>query len=178
MKTRLFSAILLLAFFSSLSTDAATRPKDVYGWDIVRWGMSSAEVEKILGADIEKRKTRVDEKENMYSDLLLSNIKIGNLEFRASLWMDMQSNRLVRVVFVPESEPSKYQWAEAFISIENYLIKMYGNPDVKKTSNDPGTSADRLWIFPSTEIELSYLWLGDSELLLLVFSYSGDLSTK
>jgi len=140
--------------------------------------MSSAEVEKILGADIEKRKTRVDEKENMYSDLLLSDIKFGNLEFRASLWMDMQSNRLLRIVFVPENEPSQYQWAEAFVSIENYLIKIYGNPDVKKTSNDPGTSADRLWRFPSTEIELSYLRLDDSELLLLVFSHSGDPAIK
>jgi len=164
------SAILLFLFISTLSIDAATKPRDVYGWDNIRWGMSSAEVKKMLSENIEKRKVRVDEKENMYSELQLRGVEFGNTKFRASLWMDMKSDKLVRIVFIPENEPSRYQWAEAFISTENYLNKKYGNPDLEKTSNDPGTSADRLWKFPSTEIELSYLWLGDSELLLLVYS--------
>lgn len=166
------SAILLLLFLFSVSINSYSKPRDVYGWDKVRWGMSSAEVENMLSEEIEKRKIRVDEKENMYSELELRGIEFGRIKFRASLWMDMQSNELVRIVFIPEYEPSKYEWAEAFISIEKYLNKKYGKPDVKKTSNDPGTSADRLWKFPSTEIELSYLWLGDSELLILVFSHS------
>jgi len=73
-------------------------------------------------------------------------------------------------VFVPEGQPAQYEWAETFIGLENYLVEKYGDPDLEETSNDPGTSADRVWNFPSTEIEMSYLRLEGSELLLLVFS--------
>jgi hypothetical protein len=99
---------------------------------------------------------------------------MGGSELRASFWMNTKTNKLARIVFVPEKQPSQYEWAEDFIHLENYLAKKYGNPDVQKTSNDPGTSADRIWKFPSTNIELSYLKLEDSELLLLVFSKSDN----
>ena len=84
--------------------------------------------------------------------------------------MDEESKKLKRIVFVPEGQPAQYELAETFINLENYLVGKYGDPDVEKTSNDPGTSADRKWELPSTEIELSYLRIEDSELLLLVFS--------
>lgn len=172
MRIVISSVILLLLFFFSVTINAYSKPKDVYGWDNVRWGMSSVEVKKMLGENIEKRNIRVDEKENMYSEFQLRGVEFGRVKFRASLWMDMKSDKLVRIVFIPENEPSKYQWAEAFISTEKFLNKEYGIPNLVKTSNDPGTSAERVWNFPSTEIELSYLRLEGSELLLLVFSHS------
>lgn len=162
--------VLVVLFISSLSINAATKPKDIYGWDNLRWGMSTDEVENILGKDVKKREIRNDEKDNMSSSLLLRNINIGQRKFRASFWMDNKTKKLTRIVFVPEGQPSKYQWVETFIDTENYLVDKYGDPNIEETSNDPGTSADRKWIFPSTEIELSYLRIEDSELLLLVFS--------
>ena len=160
--------IFLLVF--TISINAATKPKDVYGWDKLKWGMTTEEVQSTLGKEVKKRNTRHDAKDNMYSGLQLRGIKIANNEFRASLWMDEDTNTLKRIVFVPEGQPAKYEWAENFIDLESYLVKKYGNPDIEKTSNDPGTSADRKWNFPTTEIELSYLSLEGSELLLLVFS--------
>jgi hypothetical protein len=88
--------------------------------------------------------------------------------------MDEDSKKLKRIVFVPEGQPAQYEWAETFVDLENYLVEKYGDPDLEETSNAPGTSADRIWNFPSTEIEMSYLRLEGSELLLLVFSQNED----
>jgi len=165
-------ATLVVFCFSLLSFKTSIRPIDVYGWETVEWGMSSEEVRNVLRKKVKERNIRVDETDNMYSGLQLRGVNIGGSGFRASLWMHNNTDELARIVFVPEKQPSQYEWAEDFIQLENYLVKKYGNPDVQKTSNDPGTSADRIWKFPSTNIELSYLKLEDSELLLLVFSKS------
>ncbi|HKQ32416.1 MAG TPA: hypothetical protein VJV40_04370, partial [Thermodesulfobacteriota bacterium] len=63
--------------------------------------------------------------------------------------------------------------AGTFIKVEEDLVSKYGDPDKEETSNDPGTSADRKWVFPSTAIELSYMRIEGTELLLLIFSESG-----
>ena len=173
MKRLISITVLMIYIISSLSLNAATKLKDVYGWDNVKWGMTGEEVQAVLGKEIKKRDAKHDKKESMYSALELKGIIMGNSNFRASFWMDEDTKRLKRIVFVPEGQPAQFEWAETFIGLENYLVEKYGDPDIEETSNDPGTSADRKWDFPSTDIELSYLRLGDSELLLLVFSQSG-----
>jgi len=174
MKRLLSTAGLMIFLISSLSLNAATKPKDVYGWDNVRWGMTVGEIQTVLGEDVKKRGAKHDKKDRMFADLELKGIKMGNGSFRASFWMDEDSKKLKRIVFVPEGRPAQYEWAETFVDLENYLVEKYGDPDIEKTSNDPGTSADRKWNFPSTEIEMSYLRLEGAELLLLVFSQNED----
>ncbi len=166
------ASIIVLAVFVilPLSLNAATKPKDVYGWDNVKWGMTGEEVQAVLGKEIKKRDAKHDKKDGMYADLELKGIKMGKGSFRASFWMDEDSKKLKRIVFVPEGQPAQYEWAETFVDLENYLVEKYGDPDLEETSNDPGTSAERVWDFPSTEIEMSYLRLEGAELLLLVFS--------
>ena len=165
------SVMPLILFLTSLApVYSATKPQDVYGWQNLRWGMNSKEVLNILVRKVEERNIRKDEKENMYSMFQIRGVKIAAREFRASLWMNSESHKLTRIVFVPEKEPFLFDWAETFIDLEHFLKTKYGDPDIESTSNDPGTSADRIWKFPSTEIELTYLKLEDSELLLLVYS--------
>jgi hypothetical protein len=161
---------LIVLLISSLSLNATTKPKDVYGWDNVKWGMTGEEVRAVLGKEVKERDAKHDKKDIMYTALELKGIKMGKGSFRASFWMDEDSKRLNRIVFVPEGQPAQYEWADTFIELENYLVEKYGDPDLEETSNDPGTSAERVWNFPSTEIEMSYLRLEGSELLLLVFS--------
>lgn len=170
MKKIISFVALTILFTSSLTINAGTKPKDVYGWDNTKWGMTVEELRSVIGKDLKERNPKQDEQDKMYSGFELRHIKMGQGKFRASFWMDEDSNKLTRIVFVPEGQPKKYEWAETFIKLENYLVEKYGDPNVEKTSNDPGTSADRKWIFPTTEIELSYLSLEGSELLLLVFS--------
>jgi hypothetical protein len=152
------------------SSGAYTKPKDVYGWENLKWGMSASEVESVLGKGIKKRKAKHDMTEGVYTDLEMRDINIGGREFRASFWMDEDTKELSKIVFVPQSKAEGYNMAETFIKLEESLVDKYGDPDVEKTSNDPGTSAERIWNFPSTEIEMSYLKIGDTELLLLIFS--------
>lgn len=161
---------IFILFVTTINISAGAKPKDIFGWDNVRWGMTTAEVEHALGKDVKKRKVRHDETDKMYSGLELKDVEMGNTLLRASLWIGDDTQKLTRIVFIPQGQPSQYEWAETFIDLESYLVDQYGDPDIEETSNDPGTSADRKWIFPTTEIELSYLKLGDSELLLLVFS--------
>lgn len=174
MKKIFFISVFVFVVALSLSINAASKPKDVYGWDNLRWGMTVEEVQSILGKKVKNRNIRYDEKDNMYSGLQLKDLQMAGKEFRASLWMDSGTKRLSRIVFVPQGQPEKYEWAESFISLEKYLVKKYGDPDIQKTSNDPGTSADRIWQYPSTEIELSYLSIEGAELLLLVFSSTNN----
>ncbi len=171
---RFLSALGLIIFLiSALPLNAGTKPKDVFGWDKVRWGMTGEEVQAVLGKEVHKRNAKHDKKERMYTDLELKGIKMGKGSFRASFWMDEETKKLKRIVFVPQGQPDQYEWAETFIDLENYLVGKYGDPDIEETSNDPGTSALRMWNFPSTEIEMSYLMLEGSELLLLVYSQRG-----
>jgi len=162
---------LIIFLVSSLSLNAATKPNDVYGWDNVKWGMTGEEIQEVLGKKVKKRGVKHDKKDHMFAELELRGIKITKKgSFRASFWMDEGSKKLKRIVFVPEGQPKQYEWAETFIDLENYLVEKYGDPDLEKTSNDLGTSAERIWKFYSTEIEMSYLKIQENELLLLVFS--------
>lgn len=174
MKTVIALTGLLILLISSLALGAYKKPADVYGWDKLKWGMTEEEVRSVYGDKIKIHKPKQDEKEGVYSGMELTGVEIGGGEFRASLWMDSGTEKLRKIVFVPAGKPDGYNRAETFIGLEEGLADRYGDPDVEETSNDPGTSAERKWVFPSTVIELSYLRIGDSELLLLVFSASDN----
>ena len=170
--TRKFIHILSFAFLFICAATAypAVKPSDVYGWGNLKWGMTGEEIKSAYGKDIKVHNAREDAKEGLYSDLELTSATIGGETFRASLWMDSSTKKLAKMVFVPKGEPEGYAWAETFIKVEEDLSSRYGDPDKEETSNDPGTSAERKWAFPSTVIELSYLRIEGTELLLLVFS--------
>lgn len=160
-----------LLFLAVAATSGAyTKPSDVYGWENLKWGMPASEVESVLGKGVIKRQVKHDKQDGVYTDLEMKDINIGGSKFRASIWMDEDTKELSKIVFVPQAKADGYNLAETFIKLEESLAEKYGDPDVEKTSNDPGTSAERVWNFPSTEIELSYLKIEDSELLLLIFS--------
>lgn len=170
----LLSLVFLLVCAGSVS--AAQKPPDVSGWGNLKWGMTGDEIKAVFGKDIKVHKAKEDASEGVFSDLELTDVSIGGEPFRASLWMDNSTKKLSKIVFVPKGEPEGYAWAETFIKVEEDLVSKYGDPDKEETSNDPGTSAERKWVFPSTVIELSYMRIEGTELLLLVFSESGKSS--
>ena len=169
---RILFPVLLFAFLlvPAGTLQAAAKPSDVYGWDNLKWGMTGDEIKAAFGKDIKVHKPREDASEGAYSDLELTGLAIGGEQFRASLWMDNGTKKLRKMVFVPTGEQEGFAWAETFIKVEEYLAAKYGDPDTEETSNDPGTSAERKWVFLSTVIELSYMRIEGTELLLLVIS--------
>ena len=170
--TRVSVRVLMLMFLLIYAggANAAQKPSDVYGWDKLKWGMTGEEIKSAYGKDIKVHKAREDANEGVFSNLELTGITIGGEPFRASLWMDKATKKLSKIVFVPKGETEGYAWAQTFIKVEEDLVSKYGDPDKEETSNDPGTSAERKWEFPSTVIELSYMRIEGTELLLLVFS--------
>ncbi len=170
MKTVFTLTALLILLISSQASGGYKKPEDVYGWDKLKWGMTEEEVRSVYGEKIKIHKPKQDEKEGVYSGMELTGVETGGGEFRASLWMDSATKRLKKIVFVPAGKPEGYKRAETFINLEESLSAAYGDPDFEETSNDPGTSAERKWVFPSTVIEMSYLRIEDTELLLLIFS--------
>ena len=169
---RILYSVLFLSvlFIAPWRLRAETKPPDVFGWENAKWGMTGDEVKAAFGKDIKVHPPKEDSKEGVYSDLELTGLTIGGEEFRASLWMDNDTKKLKKIVFVPKGEPAGFEWAETFVKLEESLVGKYGDPDVEETSNDPGTSAERKWVFPSTLIEMSYMRIEGTELLLLVFS--------
>jgi len=167
--------VLLIAFLFIYAegASAAQKPQDVNGWEKLKWGMTGDEIKAAFGKDIKVHKPREDAGEGVYSELELTGLTIGGEPFRASLWMGIGTKKLSKIVFVPKVEPEGFAWAETFIKVEEDLISKYGDPSTEETSNDPGTSAERKWVFPSTVIELSYMRIEGTELLLLIFSGNG-----
>lgn len=172
---RLILSLLPLALLLAAAAPAFPKngPGDVFGWDNLKWGMTGDEIQAVFGDRVKKRETRIDETDGLYAGLELTGVYIRGQHLRASLWMDEKTGRLSKIVFVPKTRPEGYEWAETFINLEQYLVSEYGAPDAEQTSNDPGTSAERKWEFPSTVIEMSYMRLEDTEMLLLIFSENG-----
>jgi len=170
MRVSILLIVSVVFYVLAADTGAYTKPKDVYGWGNLKWGMSVSKVEAVMGKGIKKRGPKYDTKDGVYTELEMRDIKIGGKDFRASFWMDTDTKELSKIVFVPQTETDSYNWAETFIKLEESLVDKYGEPDIEKTSNDPGTSAERVWNFPSTVIEMSYLRIEDTELLMLIFS--------
>lgn len=170
MKKLLLPLLFLLIVSAGANTYADSKPVDVKGWDSAKWGMTSDELKSVFGKEAKAREPREDAQEGVYSDIELSGLDWGGNEYRASLWMNSETGKLKKIVFVPSEKPGGFKWAEMFIKLEASLVDKYGDPDVEETSNDPGTSAERKWVFPSTIIEMSYLRIENTELLLLVFS--------
>lgn len=168
----LFGLFLMLSGTTNFSF--AAKPQDVYGWGNLKWGMSGQEVMDVLGKGIEKKNPKHDKVDGVYSELQLKGVSIGGDKFRLIFWMDENTDKLKKIVFVPEQKPEEYEWVETFIRLEQALVGKYGAPDVEETSNDPGVSAERKWNFPSTKIEMSYLKIESTEMLLMIFSGGGN----
>ena len=84
---------LIIIFASSLLVDAGTKPKDVYGWDNVKWGMTAEEVETVLGKKVKRRNAKHDERDKMYSGLQLKGIKMGRAKLELVFgWMKKVKN--------------------------------------------------------------------------------------
>ncbi len=162
-------AVLSFCFLAMSPVQGIANKTDLNGFEQARWGMTRIQVMEVFGDKITQRERKQDSKENLYTDLELSSIKIQGEDFRASLWMDTETNTLKQVVLVPSDRDSNTT-ADSFIKIEESLRKQFGAPSHSETTNDPATYAERVWRLPSTVIEMSYISMKQNELFILVYS--------
>lgn len=144
-------ALLALALYG--------QPKDVNGWDKIKWGMTIADARSAYHIE-----TRPESKDN-WTLLPLNPVKIGNVELGVQVGARLvekapgsgkiTSIRLWSFFGLPSSAP--LAGPQDFDSLRTVLIQKYGHP-----SNDEMTRGENnhlirtvRWTFPSTSIVMT-----------------------
>lgn len=148
---------------------AQTRPKDVDGWDKIRWGQSIAAVRADYGV------AKQPENKDGWSLLQLAPVKLGGVTMGVQVGAPQNSNKVAYVRLwsyfgLPDSTPGAS--AEDFDRLRSALLKQYGNPSNEEAHHEENFRLIKTttWKFPSTTIQLkleqssSLPTLGDIEL--------------
>ena len=183
MKRRLV-AILTLAAGSLFCQP----PKDVDGWNKIKWGMTVAQAKGALGdqasdppdADAapalpsKKTKTNASREEGkpnvndpLSDRILIHDFKIGDMvttvAIRSENGSDVISGVEIRcgVAFPPGFKSPSPSEKDKFALIKQLLMEKYGAPISEE--HHPPSESKAVWIFPSTSITL--LWADTSGML-------------
>jgi hypothetical protein len=130
------------------------KPKDVDGWDKIKWGMTIGDARSAYAID-----AKSESKDN-WTLLELSPVKIAGVEmsFQVGARQGAEKIALVRLwsfFGLPSSPPSA--GAQDFDTLKTALIGKYGQPADEETKRGENFRLMKtvLWTFPSTSILLS-----------------------
>jgi hypothetical protein len=148
---KLIGAVLLIY------TAAFAQPRDTDGWGKVKWGMTVEQVKAAYGAEAENS-TVVPGPNFIFIDrLTVPNVKIGELEMKASLQTPKGSDQIKQVSITlkaPLESPSFIR-SGAFDRLKGLLIEKYGAPaNEDRTAERSSIIKTLLWSLPSTTITL------------------------
>ena len=129
-------------------------PKDVNGWDKIRWGMTIAEARAAY--DIH---TETENKDN-WTLLYLTPAKIGGVEMGVQVGARAGGDKIAMVRLwsffgLPSSTP--LSGPRDFDTLKSTLTQQYGHPAGEETKRGENNHIIKtvLWTFPSTSILLS-----------------------
>lgn len=181
--------LFIILFVICTSNYSFGQPKDVEGWNKARWGMTENEVLKVLegkATAIEKpqKYQGLSKQWDAYAPVVLDEIEIGNDKYTVDFIFDDNDKKLIMVIVsIKDKSPSEVQ----FSSLEQMLTEKYGSPSFTKDDKTPdkrlstgvvlegSDSLERAWNFPSTIIELKYLYMRAINLELLKVIYKKNL---
>jgi hypothetical protein len=130
------------------------KPKDVDGWDKIKWGMTMAEARSVYGVE-----TQPESKDD-WTLLNLKPVKIGNVEMGVQIGArhgseKVKSVRLWSYFGLPTSVPSA--GAQDFDTLRAILIEKYGQPANEEIKHGENFRLIKtvLWTFPSTSIAMT-----------------------
>ncbi len=133
---------------------AQSRPKDVNGWDKIKWGMTIAEVRSASAIDAQS------ETEGDWTLLTLKPVKIGGVEMGVQVGARRGSDKITSVTLwshfgLPSSPRSA--GPKDFDTLKASLIQQYGPPDQEETKRGLNFRLLKtaLWTFPSTSIQMT-----------------------
>lgn len=135
---------------------ASGQSTDVPGWQGVRWGMSSAELDVALGRGVQRLKNRLDYG-LYYSDRMVPEVRMGDARFAAMFQMDKGSGRLRQILLEmrrPAVSPKSYG------ELLKALRGRYGTPAAKCFNLDKGQTpkiADIVWRLGATTARAVFL---------------------
>jgi hypothetical protein len=128
-------------------------PKDVYGWDKIKWGMTISEARAIYAV------STPTETSGYWTLLNIPDVKIGDISLKASVGAKHGSDQITLAALwmsfgltkdAPRAGP------EDFDTLKTLLTQKYGTPVSDETTRNVNTR-DRTvsWTFPSTSIVLA-----------------------
>jgi hypothetical protein len=128
-----------------------TKPKDVDGWDKIKWGMTIAEARSVYS--IQKQPESNDD----WTLLTLSPVKIGNVQMGVQVGArhgteKITSVRLWSYFGLPSSPPAA--GSQDFDALRTIFIQKYGDPAKEETERGENFRLIKTvrWTLPSTSI--------------------------
>jgi hypothetical protein len=142
-------ALIVLA----VALSGQTRPKDVDGWDRIKWGMTIAQARSAYAVE-----SQPESKDN-WTLLDLKPVKVGAIDMGVQLGARQGSQKISLVRLwsffgLPSSPP--LAGAQDFDTLKTALIQKYGPPDNEEEKRGENFRLLKtvLWTFPSTSILL------------------------
>jgi hypothetical protein len=145
-----------LAVFVALAVALAgqSKPKDVTGWDNIKWGMTIAEARSAYRVDTQPE-TKGD-----WTLLTLKPVKIGSVEMGVQVGARRGSDKITSVTLwshfgLPSSSPSS--GPHDFETLKASLIQQYGLPAKEEAKRGLNFRSIKtlVWTFPSTSIQMT-----------------------
>ncbi len=146
--------VVRLAALLALAVALYSQPKDVQGWDKIRWSMTMAEVGSTYGVE-----AKPESKDN-WTLLDLHPVKMGDVKLGVQVGASQGSDKVTLVRLwstfgMASSAPSAGQ--QDFDTLRGLLIQKYGHPDNEETQRGENFRSIKtvVWKFQSTSILLS-----------------------
>jgi hypothetical protein len=150
-KSSVLSCLLLAAL--TLALCGQTKPKDVDGWDKIKWGMTITEARTAYDAVAEPRRN------DAWTLLELKPTKMGDVEMGVQVGARQGTERISEVTLwsyfgLPSS--ASLAGPRDFDTLRMMLIQKYGQPasEEEKRGENSHLIKTVLWTFPSTSILL------------------------
>lgn len=130
--------------------------RDLAGWDLARWKMSSQALDKAYGDRLQKLDPAINFGK-IYVDRVLRKATYGDLDFAAYFQMDVENHQLVQVMLERRRGQAS---PAAFKNLLESLNAQYGAPSktclVNKAEQEPFVETV-MWKVPGTVVEASFL---------------------
>ena len=138
-----------------------TKPKDVYGWRKVTWGMTVADAKAAFGDQASDPAETPLPAGVLFVQFIVKDVKFGDINTKAAIETKVGSN-LVSAVEIFAADWMEHPTDRAtdgakFTTLKALLIEKYGAPKNQGSTTDDielGRTVD--WIFPSTSISLRW----------------------
>ena len=127
------------------------KPKDVYGWGKIKWGMTIAQARAAYGTEAQGAEGKGPYSGGWVERLVIKNLKVGDIAVDASIASRPGSDRIASVTLHAQGESKVW----AYENLKTSLIRKYGRPTHEDRRDDGTLVTDKTtWIFPATAINL------------------------
>jgi hypothetical protein len=155
MKRRLIAMLVTLA----AGIAVCQPPKDVSGWNNIKWGMTVAQAKTALGKQAVDAAPPGSPGSRFVDRLIVEGLHIGEIAAHAVVMSKRESDLVSHVNIGCDIPAFMSARADAFLTLKSLLIEKYRSPkseDRKPGILDHETDVTVLWIFPATSITLSW----------------------